>query len=38
MMKLSLKELINSEGVKGTAFKTWFDLSLSFAKSLPPKK
>jgi hypothetical protein len=30
--------LVNSEGVKGTGLNKWFDLSLAFAKSLPPKK
>jgi hypothetical protein len=30
--------LVRSEGVKGNGLKKWFDLSLSFAKSLPPKK
>jgi len=30
--------LVNSEGVKGAALNKWFDLALSYAKSLPPKK
>jgi hypothetical protein len=30
--------LVKSEGVKGDGLKKWFDLSFSFAKSLPPKK
>jgi len=30
--------LVNSEGIKGAALKTWFDISVNFAKSLPPKK
>ena len=30
--------LVASEGVKGVGLKKWFDLSFSFAKSLPPKK
>jgi len=30
--------LVNSEGVKGAQLKKWFDLSLTFAKSLPVKK
>lgn len=30
--------LVNSEGVKGNGLKKWFDLSLSFVKSLPVKK
>jgi len=30
--------LVNSEGVKGNGLNKWFDLSLSYAKSLPPKK
>jgi len=30
--------LVSSEGVKGAGLKKWFDLSLTFAKSLPPKK
>jgi hypothetical protein len=30
--------LVSNEGVKGDGLKKWFDLSFSFAKSLPPKK
>jgi hypothetical protein len=30
--------LVGIEGVKGDGLKKWFDLSFSFAKSLPPKK
>jgi TfoX-like protein len=30
--------LVNSDGVKGAGLKRWFDLSLAFAKSLPPKR
>jgi len=30
--------LVDSEGVKGNGLKKWFDLSFSFAKSLPAKK
>jgi TfoX-like protein len=30
--------LVGGEGVKGEALKKWFDLSFSFAKTLPPKK
>ena len=29
--------LVNTEGVNGGGLKKWFDLSLDFAKSLPPK-
>lgn len=30
--------LVSSDGVKGDGLRKWFDLSFSFAKSLPPKK
>lgn len=30
--------LVGGEGVKGEGLKKWFDLSFSFAKTLPPKK
>jgi len=30
--------LVGGEGIKGDALRKWFDLSFSFAKSLPPKK
>ena len=30
--------LVSSEGVKRNGLGKWFDLSLDFAKSLPPKK
>jgi len=29
--------LVSDEGVKGSGLKKWFDLSLDFVKSLPPK-
>ena len=30
--------LVSDGGLKGNGLKKWFDLSFSFAKSLPPKK
>ena len=30
--------LVSGEGIKGKDLKKWFDLSLNFAKTLPPKK
>jgi len=30
--------LVNADGVKGAGLKKWFEFSLEFAKSLPPKK
>ena len=30
--------LVNSDGLKGNGLKKWFDLSLDFGKTLPPKK
>jgi hypothetical protein len=30
--------LVNAEGTKGAGLKKWFDFSLEFVKSLPPKK
>lgn len=30
--------LVSAEGIKGDELKKWVDLSVSFVKSLPPKK